>query len=504
MTDSRIQQGAFVRHDRYGVGRVAERDISGGVTIDFKTGESQQLNVSVARNLKVLPHNGLEALTWEGPEEIRSWITEAPLKLIAAAIADISDTPKIGEIKNALQGQGKVFDDEVKLSTSWWNRVRQAAAADSRHFLAVRNKSNSITAIRLIGDVDNVPDGQLPPLPPKVKPAFLWKKWLNGETPDPPALKRPLMPPKSVSNDLAKWPSASIDKALHQTMRGVEDFLWSDSNSSQAAAAWLEALSRASMRLIECTWPDSDKHLTERTAELIERLSEYISPSGLSLFLSGALSGQLDEQRSMSYEERLEQQRQEQECQRADYENRLEQQRQERERLDKELKSEKQERERLDKELKSEKQERERLDKELKSEKQERERVSEELKDEKKKVQDLDAELDAKREMANLEIRRDMLLAVGEILQSLRHQNSIEELVGDVEAGMILALRAGSAEPLETYGTLVDYKPQWHNAIGTPLDSDTKVKVVAPGVIARGGAMGDRVLLKAQVKHEAI
>ncbi len=500
MMDSRIQAEAFVRHDRFGVGRVVERQGSDGLTVDFKNGERQQLSASVARNLKLLPHNGLEAQTWNGPEEVRSWIDQAPLKLIAAAIADIGDAPKVGEIKNALQGQGRIFDGDMKFSPSWWNRAREAAAADSRHFLAVRSKSNSITAIRLIGDVDNVPVGPLPPLPPKTNPVTLWEKWLNDETPDPPALSGPPKPPKSVSNALAKWPTRGIDKALHQTMWGAEEFLKSGSNSSQVAAAWLEALSRASLRWIECTWPDSEKRLTDRTAELIERLSRHTKPSGLSLFLAGALSDKLDAQQSRFYEERLEQQQQELERQRATYESRLEQQRQEQER-ERATYENRLEQQRLEQERQHARHAAElenlRLSHsaELERERREQERL-------RQQVRERNAELAANREESRLEIRHDMLLAVGEVLQSVRRRESLEEVVGDVEAGLTLALRAGGAETLETPGATVSYKPQWHHAKGEVPDSGA-VKVLAPGVIVRGRIHGDKVLLKAHVKHEA-
>ena len=496
MTDSRIQAGAFVRHVRFGVGRVAERQASGGVTVDFKNGQRQQLSASVAGNLKLLPYNGLEAQTWDGPEEIRPWIDRAPLKLIAAAIADIGDAPKIGEIKNALQGQGKVFDGDVKLSPSWWNQAK-VAAADSRHFLADRNRRNSITALRLIGDVDNVPAGSLPPLPRKTNPATLWKKWLRGETPEPPDSP---WPPKSVSTALAQWPAQGINNALHRTMWGAEKFLESGRSSSQVATAWLEALSRASMRWIECTWPDSEKDLTDRTTELIERLSRYAKPSGLPLFLGGVLSDNLDTQQSRSYEERLEQQRQEQEHQRARYESQLEQQRQEQER----------QRARYESQLEQQRQEQEcqhacqaaeleglRLTHavELERERREQERL-------RQQVRERNAELAANREESRLEIRQDMLLAVGEVLQSMHRRGNLDQVVGDVEAGLTLALRAGGAETLETLGATVPYKPQWHHAKGEIPYSGT-VKVLAPGVIVRGRINGDRVLLKAHVKHEA-
>ena len=503
VTDSKIQPGTFVRHATKGVGRVGEQDNSGGVTVNFKNGERQQIKASVASNLKLLPNNGLAALTWNGPEEIRSWIDDAPLKLIAAAIADIGSSPKIGEIKNALQGQGKVFDADVKLSPTWWNRASQAAANDSRHFLAVRNKSNSITSIRLIGDVERVPAGPLPPRTPEVNPASLWKKWLNGETTEPPALTRPPKPPKSVSNALAKWPAKSIDKALHQTMQGVEDFLYSSSSSSQVAAAWLEALSRASMRWIECTWPDSGQRwiectwpdsgqqLTERTAELIERLSEHTSPSGLSLFLSGALSGQLGAQRLRAYEEqlgqqqrqrddyegRLEQQRQEQERRRADYEERLERQRQEQERQRTSHASELEEL-------------RVSHAAELERERREQDRLQE-------RIRAFSAQMASGREESRLEVRQGMLLAVGDALQRAYLQGkSAEDRLGNVIITLPNVLREGGAEALGIVGATVKYDPKLHYSAET-IPGGKKVRLAAPGVV-----VGERVILKASVLTE--
>ena len=114
-------------------------------------------------------------------------------------------------------------------------------------------------------------------------------------------------------------------------------------------------------------------------------------------------------------------------------------------------------------------------------------------------VRDLGAELSANREESRLEIRRDMLLAVGEILQSVRRRDNVEDIVGDVEAGLRLALRAGGADLLDTAPK--GYDPRLHHAT-EELPESTPVKVIAPGVIVRGGSRGDWVLLRAQVKHE--
>ncbi len=131
----------------------------------------------------------------------------------------------------------------------------------------------------------------------------------------------------------------------------------------------------------------------------------------------------------------------------------------------------------------------------LEQERQEQERL-------RQQVRERNAELAAKREESRLEVRRDMLLAVGEVLQSLYRGNSSGDLAGNVGAGLTLALRAGGAEPLETPGAIVAFDPELHEAEGRVPARGT-VRVTAPGAVYRGGTHGDRVLLKAQVKHEA-
>lgn len=117
-------------------------------------------------------------------------------------------------------------------------------------------------------------------------------------------------------------------------------------------------------------------------------------------------------------------------------------------------------------------------------------------------VRERNAELAANREESRLELRQDMLLVMGELLQALPAWNSLDDAVRDVEAGIALALGAGGAELLERSGQMVDFDPLLHNA-EEKVHTGARVRVVAPGVTYRGGIHGDRVLLKAQVKHEA-
>ena len=137
---------------------------------------------------------------------------------------------------------------------------------------------------------------------------------------------------------------------------------------------------------------------------------------------------------------------------------------------------------------------------ELERERQEQDRL-------RQQVRERNAELAANREESRLELRQDMLLAIGEVLQSVRRRGNTEELAGNVEAGLTLALRAGGAEPLGAVGETAAYNPEHHSFIGNApeggMDASGLVSIVAPGVIARGAVHGDRVLLKAQVTHEA-
>ena len=498
MTSTRIQPGTFVRHNSLGVGRVIGRDESGGVTVDFKTSETRQMSLSVARHLTALPDDGLEAMIWDGPDKIRPWVEDAPLKLLAATLADIGGTAKASEIKGKLQAH--VFGETVKWN-SWWERVR-VAAGGSKYFKTVRTKKNAINEIGLnLGvDVDDVPMEPLAPPPPKPKPATVsdWERWLLSEIAEPPPGRSPT---KAVCGALDKWPAETIGPALDRTIWGARGILTSDSTPPTVAAGWLESVSRASMRWIGCTWPDSDRHLIEQTVELLGRLSQHTEETGLSKFLAGALSGQLGAQRSRFYEERLEQQRLDQKQQRADYETQLGQHQQEREMLC--LSYEGQlEQQRLSYESRLEQQ---RSDQEQKStyyEDQLRLRCREQQRLS-QQVQAFRAQMASGREESRLEIRQGMLLAVGDTLQrAYQSETSAQARLENVIDNLPIALREGGAGTLGTVGETVIYDPALHYS-AREIPSGTLVLTVAPGVIVRGGPFGDRMILKANVIRQS-
>ena len=171
---------------------------------------------------------GLEELLAEGREEALSWVKEAPLKLVAVALTDITGIgrmTKAGPIKTKLEG---LVVDAGEKWQPWWSRVR-SAVGDSTFFETTRNKKSMITEIRLRPGcyVDDVPAAPLPPEPPKPKAVSLadWKKWLQGDAAEPPPGSYPV---KAVANALATWPDKTFRRALRQTMRGAEEFLEQD------------------------------------------------------------------------------------------------------------------------------------------------------------------------------------------------------------------------------------------------------------------------------------
>jgi len=112
---------------------------------------------------------------------------------------------------------------------------------------------------------------------------------------------------------------------------------------------------------------------------------------------------------------------------------------------------------------------------------------------------DLQHQLARRREEAQLEIRRDILLAIGEILQILSEKDKKSaDLISDVEAGLSLALHAGGAEVLGRKGQEVTYDPRLHWA-EQGLDQGASVVIMAPGVRVRGDQLEDLILLKARV-----
>ena len=114
-------------------------------------------------------------------------------------------------------------------------------------------------------------------------------------------------------------------------------------------------------------------------------------------------------------------------------------------------------------------------------------------------LQTLRAEMVAGRQKSNLEVRSGMLLRIGDIIQGTYHlEKSSEARLADVMQRLPMVLNDGGAELFGKVGDAVPYDPKFHHSPET-VAAGSPVRLVAPGVIASGGAAGAPVLLKAKV-----
>ena len=274
VTDSLIPSGAMVRHTSLGVGRVVSADDFGGVAVNFKSGETRVMGASVARKLKVLPDDGLETLLYNQPDQVQSWVESAPLKLLAATLADMDGLANQSAIRGKLQG--RVIGTDIKWIT-WWDRLK-AAADDSGCFQIVKNKSNAITAIAFSGTVASVPARPLPPPRPKGKKAKLanqadWKRWLASDTDEPPPGAGGY-PTKAAFAAISKLSAKDMDKALSKIVRASEGCVYSDNPSPRDAEAWVEAIGLWACRWLGFRKEPTSRDLTEKVGVILTGLAE--------------------------------------------------------------------------------------------------------------------------------------------------------------------------------------------------------------------------------------
>ena len=299
MAATGLKERDIVRHWTHGIGRVKAVD-GDAIVIDFRGRPDQRMSKSIARNLDTLPEDCLAALIWDGPETVREWHEEAPLKLLAAALADIGGTGKAGEIRERLD-HGSLLGE--KKWDAWWPRVR-AVAADSSHFRTIRNKSNAVMSVRLVSRASDVPSEPLPPPPPKTDPQGAastkkvsladWRNWLRSETFGVPPGRSPTKP---VCGALAKWPHKTIKQALERAMEGAEEFLSAGGTPRLAAAGWLNAVSIASQRWRDSLIGDGGSDRAGGVGNLLIRLAGaagYSEESTKILLQAGELTGHLD------------------------------------------------------------------------------------------------------------------------------------------------------------------------------------------------------------------
>ena len=140
-------------------------------------------------------------------------------------------------------------------------------------------------------------------------------------------------------------------------------------------------------------------------------------------------------------------------------------------------------------------QQRERHSKDLKRRDDEEERLT-------RQIRALRAELTKEKQESHLELRKDMLLRIGDILQrTYLSEDTPEITLRHVRELLPMALRDGGTELLGRVGEIVCFDTRIHHS-WEPVVHGGMVQVIAPGVIARGGSFGELVILKANVSQQ--
>jgi len=609
MKENEIEANVFVYHREWGVGRIIAIEADGqSLLVQFRNRpEHRMLRERALQSLDKLPNNGLEATLWTNPEAAYSWVRNAPLRLVAAALADARGAVKPKYLQTRLQQRAL---RDVNWST-WWKRI-QPLVKQSPYF---RVKNGLYT---LVGNASDVPE-EMPPArsrrvavggqrPKKRKLASPkeWIEWLLGA--------RDIFPPGNVPapvvlDILDVLPAGMLEGASQRLLSGLRFLLEAKrAPSTQALMIWVEAITRLTGRWSESSLSDSvqtlPRNIVEFAAELLSHprhrvfarefpavlipivqkgdgavqevvrslIASLQARPTVSVELLQTLTAVLSEMARGLFLKKVV--REVFQVGAPEHQHLVLQAINERDRdylleylcllvVDEQIPADKvvetlcrewlptQETKRhvslksllvagmllgdvvkalhslmtdgfrsaireqgdtiadhvvsmlagiareeisktryeLEERLRHEV---EAANKQLLGKQGEIERAH-------RTIIDLQQEIKRRREEAQLDIRRDMLLAIGEVLQILSKKDERSaDLIADAEAGLSLALKAGGAEVLGLVGQAVSYDPRLHQSDKT-LREGVSAVVTAPGVRIGTGHVGDLVLLKARV-----
>ena len=223
------------------------------------------------------PAAELETLDGTKPDSVESWANDAPLKLVAWALDSMGRTAKSTDVRREL-ASNFIHDPGSGWKTwkTWWGRVLPAVK-QSRNFNV--RKGSEITLMSRIADVPAEPWDTLPGPVKKAKtkaPTVTdWKRWMLSDDASPPPGPRPTKP---VCNALANLPVKDIALALHRIIGGAAELLESGSPSSQVAAGWAEAVSRAFLRWHEISETNSLDDWARQVGTILTRLALVGAP----------------------------------------------------------------------------------------------------------------------------------------------------------------------------------------------------------------------------------
>jgi hypothetical protein len=380
-----IKPNTLVEHSELGVGQIIETE-GPKVRLRFNPDHEKVVSMSEAHGeaYRALPENGLEACYIKDPDEVRSWVYDGQLRLIAAAMADAGGEGRVGELQKRLEER---FIKPKNISwKTWWEKTRKEAVA-SPHFEFPQQSNKPIL---LTAKVEDIP----------VESVF-------------PALKTATRPTSKTSRRQAS-PDRSLAVELTRLRKDYEAELKQQrENHAADLAAQRKAFDQAGEQLAA----DLEQQRENHKKDMVQQRESYAKD--------------IDQQRESH-------------------------------------------------------------SKDLKRRDDEEERLS-------RQIRTLRAELTKEKQESHLEIRKDMLLRIGDILQRAYLSDDAPEVkLSQVRELLLMALKDGGTEPLGKVGEIVSYDTRIHHSWET-VASGSMVRVNAPGVVARGGSFGELVILKANV-----
>lgn len=438
---SELQPDTFVGHRDLGIGRITGLDGS-QVIVDFYSSPDQRLTIGpTLRRMNHLPKGGLGASFYLKTCEVLSWVEDKPLRLVGATLTDLGGSGKVSDLKSNLETILLLSDAKW---SEWW-KVVEPNLKKSRYF-QVDGRTYSIA--------DGCQGANIP-----VEPLSQPVRSSGSLTRKEKALARSIWGAYAKNAPLARtlleYLPNRMDIQNQEILRREFALVAFPQGKLKQQASRLERILSIS-------------HEESRPADEIQRIIWKEVSDGVSVRVGYERIEQLNQE--LAEEQNLRQSREEQLA---------------REQADKEKL-----RQSYEKQLARE---RDKHAADFKQWQREEERLN-------SKNQSLQSELDSKREVSKLDIRRDVLKAISATIDGLhRQQVSTGVLLRDAESDLKLALQAGDAEFYGVVGEQVEYDPNLHQASErTPRNS--LVTIQFSGVRVPGNpASEDLILLKARV-----
>lgn len=225
MSSKQFQVGDVVRHRRRGVGKVSSVDAE-LIEVEYDGGRSNwSMNWETAASLLIkLPEDSPEARLLHFPETLNDWASEAPLRLVGAALSLQPERQgKSGDIKSRLAGI-----ELPKSWSAWWGQVLPAVQASTDYFQM--GKQGSVPIYSFSGNIADIPEIPLSEYPAKskAKPARKpakpkpvigtskeWSGWFLSEQDSPPPGAAPNSQfVKSLSSKPKNFPEHGLQRAV--------------------------------------------------------------------------------------------------------------------------------------------------------------------------------------------------------------------------------------------------------------------------------------------------